>query len=346
MTTIRGALRGLVLSPSLEEVSFARRGFPAVCTAATEQLERVPQAVICGFEWGIEARTQWEVERRLSMVDAELRGFAYEGATMAFTILDVMGRGNRTRDLLAGHGRPHILLAYIGMGFAMARLPRRLWKKVLPDLDGCEYHPTMSWLAIDGYGFDRAYFDTRRWVDAQHVPAPYPWQGSPDYFLRAVDQGIGRALWFIRGADVPAVAAAVEQFASHRQADLWSGVGLAAAFAGGTGPGELAALRRAAGPYWMELALGMVFAAKARSYAGFVPECTQAAAAAFADLSVEAAVVLADSASPGSDGPGSRGPGNGGPGNGGPGNVPAYELWRQNIRASLGASSVQSTPHG
>lgn len=42
---------------------------------------------------GFDARDLWEVERRLAMADPELRGFAYEGTTMAFTILDVMGRG-------------------------------------------------------------------------------------------------------------------------------------------------------------------------------------------------------------------------------------------------------------
>ncbi len=102
MPTIRGALRNVVFSPALAEVTFAKRGFPAAPSAATQQLEPVPQAVICGFEWGIEARNQWEVERRLSMVDPELRGFAYEGTTMAFTVLDAMGRGHRTRDLLLG----------------------------------------------------------------------------------------------------------------------------------------------------------------------------------------------------------------------------------------------------
>jgi enediyne biosynthesis protein E2 len=320
MPTIRGALRGVVFSPALAEVTFAKRGFPVTPSAATQQLESVPQAVICGFEWGIEARNQWEVERRLSMVDPELRGFAYEGATMAFTVLDAMGRGHRARDLLLGPGRPHIFLAYIGMGFAMARLPRPLWKKVVPDLDGCEYHPIMSWLAVDGYGFDRAYFDTKRWVGAQEVPAPYPWEGSPDYFLRAVDQGIGRALWFICGGHAPGVAAAVGAFASHRQADLWSGVGLAAAFAGGCGPDGLGALRRAAGDYWTELGLGVVFAVKARAYAGFVPAHTEAAAAALADLSLDAALAIADSTRADS-----------------PGDVPAYELWRQNIRARLAA---------
>ncbi len=141
MTTIRGALRDLVMSPALVDVTFAKRGFPAEPSAVTEHLEAVPQAVICGFEWGIAARNQWEVERRLDMVDPGLRGFAYEGTTMAFTILDSMGRGHRTRDLLLGPGRPHIFLAYIGMGFAMARLPRPVWKKVLPDLTGMRVPP-------------------------------------------------------------------------------------------------------------------------------------------------------------------------------------------------------------
>jgi Protein of unknown function (DUF1702) len=137
---------------------------------------------------------------------------------MAAVVVDAMSgfRGTRTRDLLAGPGRPHLFLAYIGVGFAMARLPRPLWRKVLPDLDGVPYHPTMSWLAVDGYAFDRAYFDTRTWVGAQYVPPAYPWQGRPDYFPRAVDHGVGRALWFIHGGGVHEVAEAVDRFPGRR----------------------------------------------------------------------------------------------------------------------------------
>lgn len=327
MPTPLGALRRLVLTPSLEAVSFARRGFPTTRSAATEQLEAIPQAVICGFEWGIEARGQWELERRLALVEPAMRGFAYEGATMALTVRDVVGGGQRTRDLLLGSGQPHIFLAYIGIGFAMARLPRILWRKVLPDLSESAYHPVMSWLAVDGYGFDRAYFETARWVDQQRVPAPYPWQGSPDYFHRAVDQGIGRALWFIHGARVPDVTAAVETFADHRQADLWSGVGLAAAFAGGCGREELDELRRAAGEHGAELALGVVFAAKARTYAGFVPAHTDLATTALAGMSVDAAVALADRTAVDPSGPGP---------------VPPYEMWRERIRAAFTSSPDRS----
>ncbi|MEV0829615.1 DUF1702 family protein [Nonomuraea rubra] len=312
MPTLLGSLRRLVLAPALEEVTFARRGFPGTASAATARLEAIPQAVVCGFEWGIDARDQWEVERRLAMVDTELRGFAYEGATMAFTVRDVMpgGGARRTRDLLLGPGQPHIFLAYIGIGFAMARLPRPLWKKVLPDLSGTPYHPTMSWLAVDGYGFDLAYFHTRTWVDGQRVPEAYPWLGDPGYFTRAADQGIGRALWFIHGARTGDVSAAVRAFASHRQPDLWSGVGLAATFAGGCDGEALDALGEEAGEHRAHLAQGSVFAVKARHYAGFLPAHSEAAGAVLTGLSVADTVALADDTADAD-----------------------YEIWRGRIRA-------------
>lgn len=326
MSTILGALRRLALTPSLASVTFARRGFPVTPTDATRRLESIPQSVICGFEWGIDSRSLWEVERRLVLVDPEFRGFAYEGATMAYTVRDAMagGRGRRARELLLGPGQPHIFLTYIGIGFAMARLPRVLWRKVLPDLTGSPYFPTMSWLCVDGYGFDRAYFDTKKWVDEQYVPKPYPWDGRPDYFLRAVDQGLGRALWFINGGVAADVAAAVGRFAEHRRADLWSGVGLAATFAGGSDAAGLELLRRAAGGHQPDLALGVVFAVKARTYSELgVPEHTELAAGRLAGLSLVDAVRIADSTEVTEATPGAPGA---------PDQEPAYELWRRRIR--------------
>ncbi|MEU8516164.1 DUF1702 family protein [Kitasatospora sp. NPDC048722] len=325
MPTVLGTLRRLVLAPSPAEVTFARRGFPAAASPVTRRLEAVPQAVVCGFEWGIEARGPREVEDRLRLVDAEQRGFAFEGATMAFTVLDAMGRGHRTRDLLTGAGQPHIFLAYIGIGFAMARLPRQLWPKVLPDLSGTPYHPTMSWLAVDGYGFDLAYFHTRRWVDEQRVPSPYPWQGAPGYFPRAVDQGIGRALWFIHGAQHRQVSQAVGRFAPHRRADLWSGVGLAATFAGGCDAAQLEELADDAGEHRAELAQGSVFASKARVYAGFVPGHGEEASLALTGLSVADAAALGDECAVFADAAS-------------PADPPAYEAWRTNVRKRFAGS--------
>jgi enediyne biosynthesis protein E2 len=317
-----GTLRRLVLTPKLRAVTFAERGFPVDGSPAVEQLEAIPQSVICGFEWGIEQRTLWDVERRLETVAPELRGFAYEGAAMAYTVRDAMAGGRgvkasaKTKALLEGPGRPHVFLTYIGIGFAMARLPRVLWRTVLPDLDGVPYHPTMSWLAVDGYGFDRAYFHTRQVVGEQRPWRPYPWAGAPDYFGRAADQGLGRALWFINGALPERVAAAVGAFAAHRRADLWSGVGLAATFAGGCPADGLATLRELAGAHADEVALGSVFAAKARTFAGCVPAHSRLGTEVLTGLAVDDAVAVADGTevTTGVDG------------------VPAYELWRMRIR--------------
>lgn len=281
-----------------------------------------------GFEWGIESRGLWETERRLSLVDPEVQGFAYEGATMAAVIRDAMpGRGGRTRELLQGAGRRHIFLNYIGIGFAMAKLPRPLWKKVMPELDGEEFYPPMVWLAVDGYGFDRAYFAPARWVDEQRLDTPYAWDGDAAYFQRAVDQGIGRALWFIHGAHVEHVAAAVRRFAADRQADLWAGVGLAATFAGCSTADDLAGLRRAAGDLRGHVAQGSVFAAKARHFSSAVPEHTRTALHALAGLTVEQAAALADDSAPA---PSTAG------------DVPTYEVWRRSVREQLLVNADQA----
>lgn len=332
MPSFLGSLRQFVLAPKLAAVTFAERGFPGAGLPATERLEAIPQAVVCGFEWGIACRDLWDVERRLELVELEQRGFAYEGAAMAFAVRDAMagGSGKRTRELLLGPGAPHVLLTYIGIGFAMARLPRPLWRSIIPDLTGSPYYPTMTWLAVDGYGFDLAYFNTARYVDQQRVPPTYPWEGSPEYFPRAVDQGIGRALWFINGADPVAVAAAVDRFAEERRPDLWSGVGLAATFAGGCSADGLARLRELAGEHRPQLGVGVVFAIKARDFAGHVPAHSALAAEQLADLSVRAAVAIADrTESETGDGSGPV-----------DGTVPLYERWRSRIRAHFTATAI------
>ena len=138
-----------------------------------------------------------------------------------------------------------------------------------------------------------------------------------------MDQGIGRALWFIHGADPRKVAAAVRRFAASRQADLWSGVGLASTFAGGCSPEGLTRLRTEAGAHWAELALGSVFAVKGRTYAGYVPEHTALASERLTGLPIEGADALADrtEVDPHGSGP-----------------LPQYEIWRQRIRGHFAAS--------
>src|SRR5439155_14621271 len=140
------------------------------------------------------------------------RGFAYEGCAMGLAVADsVSFRPRRVRDFVDGVGADHVYMAYIGVGWAMARIPRMRWRAVVPA------DPVLRWLALDGYGFHQAFFDTVRWVTNTWRPERYPaWPGDQAYPHNAVDQGIGRALWFVNGADPNAAAACVATFAEDR----------------------------------------------------------------------------------------------------------------------------------
>lgn len=312
----RLALSG-VAAPDIDAVTPAAR-FEQVAGTTARRLGQIPQTVVLGFEQLMASRRIDQIHTRLALVTPEHRGFAYEGATMAATILDVMipGRTNRAAAVMTGPGSKHLLLNYIGIGFALAKLPRRAWRNVLPDLPVSAFHPVLSWLVVDGYGFDLAYFRPDRYVTAQHRPDPYPWlDDTTGYFGRAVDQGIGRALWFIAGGEAARAETLVHRFAPERRADLWSGVGLAATFAGGD---DVASLPGRARGHARELAVGSVFAARARAAAGCVPEHSERAVPALAGLDLGAAVDLAD---------GFTGHGDA--------SAPAYEHWRRHIRSCV-----------
>ncbi len=178
----------------------------------------------------------------------------------------------------------------------------------------------MSWLAVDGYGFDRAYFDTRRWVDAQYVPAAVsvagpprllPARGRPGHRAGAVVHPRRQA----RGRRGGRVA----RFARGRQADLWSGVGLAATFAGGCDAEGFATLREAVGPVRTRgtCAGGGVRRQGTRLRRSRARSTrSDAAVQRSPDLSIEDVVALADST--GVDLPRAD-------------DEPPYELWRQRI---------------
>ena len=200
-------------------------------------------------------------------------------------------------------------MAYIGVGWAMARLP------------GCV-----------GARYSRA---TRccagwRWTATAFAASSTPGSMSPgstgrrsqagqqaSYANRAVDQGIGRALWFVNGADVGHVAATIEKFDPSRRGDLWSGAALASVYAGGADASELAEMARLAGPHRPAAAQGAAFAGQARLLAGLVTSGTELGVKVFCDMSVAEAAAITDETRQGL--PEAEG------------EVPGYEIWRQRI---------------
>jgi hypothetical protein len=105
---------------------------------------------------------------------------------------------------------------------------------------------------------------------------------------------LGRSLWFSQGANVARIAAAVSSFGQNRQADLWSGVALAASYAGGVTKDALESLHVQASNYATNLAQGAAFAAKARQRAGNPVQHTEMASEIFCHMPADEAAAVTD----------------------------------------------------
>ncbi|WP_205678725.1 DUF1702 family protein [Aquisphaera insulae] len=309
-------LRKRVFGIDPEETSFARRGFRGGDKRIEEHLQGVGRRFLRGYHAALEGDRLELLAGRLDEVDAEDRGFAYEGAAMGLCLLDHLTpwRRDRLAAFLAGPGAAHAYMIHVGAGWALARLRRRVGRAL------SRFDPLLRWLVVDGYGFHQGYFRWREHVDLQQVPAHLS-----GYARRAFDQGLGRSLWFVDGADAARISASIGLFPQERQADLWSGIGLACAYAGGVADATISRLKSKAGTHGANLAQGAAFAAKARERAGNPAPRTELACRLLCDLPAGEAARLTDDAL--ADLPAD-------------GQVPAYEAWRRRIRAQLGGKET------
>ncbi|APU15750.1 MULTISPECIES: DUF1702 family protein [Actinoalloteichus] len=324
MSTVFRRIRRRVLTPNVSETELGTRGFHEKSPEARELIETVGRMFLTGYAHAVESRSVPEVEARLETLPTFFRGFAYEGAAMGCAMLDALplGGGRHVERLLAGRGGEHVYMAYIGVGWAMARVPRFRWARLIPP------DPLLSWLVLDGYGFHQAYFHTRRYVHEQFREPRLPWPvGAPlPYADNVVDQGIGRALWFVGGTDAARVADLIDAFPADRRSDLYSGAGLAATYLGGADEDELRVFADRSGEYRPQVAQGSAFAAEARVRAGLVVEHTGLATRMFCAADPEGAAAVSRTARP--EQPVS-------------GALPAFEVWRRRIAdefVSLGRS--------
>ena len=297
----------------LREATFDWRGFRGGEVGSRQRLEQIGTIFLQGYHAALENDERESLVLKLKAVEAEYRGFAFEGAGMGLTLLDHVApfRKDRLQAFLDGPGATHAYMLHVGAGWAVARLPwlRRRVERPLARLD-----PLLRWLVVDGYGFHEGYFHWRCCVETQAIPVKLT-----AYAHRAFDQGLGRSLWFVDGADAKRISATIAAFPPSRHADLWSGVGLACAYAAGAEQAALEALKTAARVYRSHLAQG-AFAAKARQRAGNPSPHTEIACNILCGLSADAAAHLCDMAFKDLPPDGAE---------------PAYEVWRQRIRAQF-----------
>ena len=313
------AFRRRILTPDVSETSLEKRGFHKKSPQAQELLETVGEKFLLGYAHAVEARTPAQCEEWLARIPEQFRGFAYEGAGMGYAVLDGLPFGSRKHvdEFLESPGgalQDYIIL--VGVGWAMARLPRFAWPKAN------RFDPLLRWLVLDGYGFHQAYFKTDKYVRGQYQEQGFPWptREYSAYALRAIDQGIGRALWFVCGTDVDLVTKTIAGFDPSRHGDLYAGVGPASTYACGVNEDELTELALRAGEHRGRLAQGSAFAAEARVKAGLLIPETDVATRAICGLPAERAAAITQEVRPASivDG-----------------ELPAFETWRQRVADEL-----------
>lgn len=307
-----------MLTPNVKETRLDVRGFHRKNQAAQDLLELIGRTFLDGYAAAAGAGTLSDAAEEMDRIAVRFRGFAYEGAGMGFAVRDGLpfGSTSLSRRFIDGPGDPHNYIVYVGMGWAMARLPRFRWPKAR------ELDPFLRWLLLDGYGFHQAYFKTAKYVDAQYQDPKFPWPNRHQsaYANRAIDQGIGRALWFVNGTDAVLTTNALQRFDESRWSDLYAGVGLAATYAGGADEHELRALFDRAGKYRTSLAQGSAFAAECRVRADLLVPHNEAATRVLCGCSPEEAAQLARDHRPE---------------HAIEGDIPAYEVWRRKVAAEF-----------
>ena len=260
---------------------------------------------------------------RIDELDPVLRGFGYEGAAMGCALLDLLtaSRGRRVTELLRGPASDYPHLVHVGVGWAYARLRLRpWWGATVTD-------PLLRWLAWDGFGFHQGFFHANSTIGRQRLE-----RGLSSERRAVRDQGLGRALWFHECADPDGAALRIGEFPVARRADLWSGVGLAATYAGGAEVGELARLAHLSDGHREHLAQGCAFGCAARLRAGIVPGHVHSAAKLLAGASVSEAASWTDGSL--DDLPT------------GPAGAGRYELWRAGIRRRWSEHEQSTIPAG
>jgi len=322
--SVLARLRLRLLGISFEELLSECRGFRVSGPAGAEHQARIAAAFWLGYHASLADPRPETIARTVDGIERGRRGYAWEGVGMVLAMLEGFElrlgsrhrAGGRLGALLAGRPRGVRYLVYLGVGAAVARL-RLPTRRLLPALD-----PLCRWLVFDGFGFHEGFFAPSKRLGAVPVAVPRRLTG---YARRAFDHGLGRSLWFVHGMSAEMIEGAVGSFSEARRGDLWAGVGLASAYAGGAPPQSLRELARRAGPWRADVLQGVAFAATARVEGDDLAPHTDEACRTYCGAGAEELAALCRDAAQGLPDDGDRLdlP------------EPAWEVWRRRVRSAL-----------
>jgi hypothetical protein len=252
-------------------------------TESTERLNGIVALALGAYQVALKDDSD-ALDEHLESVETDFLGFAIEGSAMGLVVLDQREPRDPTRldGFFGGRWSGFSLLMYAGIGLGLAELGESVltWAE--------ERHALDAGFAIDGYAFHLALGAPDEYLDGRSPPPEFTGPAA-----RLFDHGLARSTWFTCGADPSAVALAIDRFPADRRADIWSGIGLAATYAGGLDPEGLDVLRTVSG-HPAALAGGSALAAYGRVLAGNVVPGNEVAAKALTGLTTTEASALVE----------------------------------------------------
>lgn len=257
-------LKNVLFALSPKEASFERRGFECDDAGVRSNLEEILRVFIAGYNLTLQARDYGLLAQRLEReFDSHHAGFAFEGAGLCCALFDLLvpRRTSRLREFTEGAGSHHDYIATVGAGFAVARVPYglRVLDRYMAKLD-----PMVGWCVLDGYGFHQGIFHRRLFVEERKAPPAR----LPAYGKQLFDAGLGRSLWWSEGASPARIRQSIDRFPEARRGEMWHGIGVACAYAGGVEAAALLELLELSGRYGADFLSGIPFAARMRQKGG------------------------------------------------------------------------------
>ena len=214
----------------------------------------------------------------LESTDIEFRSIAYESASMSIALEDLKQGDSLTNWLqfLNEAASAHATQVHVGLGWAFAQALKNPIT-YLPELN-----PMMRYRVLDGYGYYEGIFRRRRSIinhlklDVQDAVAS-----------GAIDQGIGRSIWYLNKGVIDDAKNMIEGFAVERHKDLWRGLGIAIAYVGGCNAETLQEIFSKADSFKTQLATGAVMALVSRDVAKYISTDTELACKVFCNKTAE-----------------------------------------------------------
>lgn len=268
---------------SFEEVTTQKRGFEVDDVYFKKHIEGIGRAFVTGYNTSLIDNNPKITNESLNQnIENKLLGFAFEGAAMGLVINDFFNPLNRGFENFLSVAHKHEYMLYVGAGWAVVRLPfkRMLINKLKRNI--------LHSLVYDGIGFHEGYFNWRRSIVDKKIPKYLKKNEYKFYY-----QGLGRSLWFVLGGNAKKINQTINSFDCDKKEDLWSGVGLAATYAGGR-EDTLFPLKELSKDYYPCLAQGSTFASKARLRADNVTVQNKYACKIFCDMTIEEAAKITD----------------------------------------------------